>query len=544
MRSFCFACFVTLISSLVSAVTLKVESGKGECLFAPKEKELHITCPLAANPEMTLEDVRLEDAAIAGAAARRFVLPWVAGTKITPIVGGWNIGIASAANASSPPPASKGTANQTKELPKVQSPGTSGGAPTTPSIPALASPTMQVPAKSANASVAPAAATIKEATAPDVDAKAKAILKELKDYQVDFSIPDTPAFTVLGLSPESVTRPRTPRALAAAIKNGVDQNGKLKTGLAIEFAPLRLSDPTTLLEGYITDKQPYTSNTFSQTIQNTSISIATAQGAGGDDKSIRLGLGLSIPIIDQSDGRTDQVLKSCYQTVKERWFKADDDVDLAEDAQAKLSPNASAQQKADAAERVTRAKVALRELTLNSAAGCFKARPSVKWNATVWTVSVGNAWTSDSGNFNDRKTATRGVWTTYAGRLQDNSWLAEHGQLLLHVRALTNERVPDSKNAGKFINQDSRVAGIGFKLGSESFNATLQTSYQRLKIEGVANIDKIRKTAIGFEFKVANDMWLVATAGGESGRVNGENKSFVSAGLKFAPSNKSVLTPN
>ena len=143
--------FVMLISSLVSATTLKVESGKGECKFDKKDKELHIICPLATNPEMTLTEVRLEDAAKDGVAALRFVLPWVTGTTITPIGGGWNISSPSATSVSSPPSAAHGTANQAKVPPNIQIPGTTGVPQTAPVAPALASPTIQVPAKSASA---------------------------------------------------------------------------------------------------------------------------------------------------------------------------------------------------------------------------------------------------------------------------------------------------------------------------------------------------------------------------------------------------------
>jgi len=128
--------------------------------------------------------------------------------------------------------------------------------------------------------------------APAEASSAATLAKTLKDLQLDFSIPEMPAFTVIGLTPENVSHPRTARALAAAIKNGIDQNGKLKTGLAVEFAPFRLADPSKVLASYLpgASRGPYTSNTFSQAIQNASISIASAQGTSADDKSMRLGL--------------------------------------------------------------------------------------------------------------------------------------------------------------------------------------------------------------------------------------------------------------
>ena len=59
-----------------------------------------------------------------------------------------------------------------------------------------------------------------------------------------------PALDALGLSPESVTSPSTPRELVSDLLNAVDQNGVLQHGLAIETAPFRLIGIRTNLRDY------------------------------------------------------------------------------------------------------------------------------------------------------------------------------------------------------------------------------------------------------------------------------------------------------
>jgi hypothetical protein len=250
-------------------------------------------------------------------------------------------------------------------------------------------------------------------------------------------------------------------------------------------------------------------NTIPQMLGNMSISLGTAKGQDADDKSTHLGLGVRIPIFDHSDGRTDRKLIECYERVDATWLSAVDGK-------------------------------AADEAALKGAEDCYKKRYSARWNASSWIVALGHAWTSDTGTFSDQKASTRGAWTTYA---TDLDGLLSNSQLLVHVRALDNERVAKQGDPGKFQNQDSRSAGIGFKFGSEAFNASLQGTYQRLKVDGVEGTEKVRRVALGLEYRVAPDIWLVGTIGGEGGRRNGEEKSFIVAGFKFAPSSKPLLSP-
>src|SRR5258708_17355465 len=65
-------------------------------------------------------------------------------------------------------------------------------------------------------------------------------LKNIKSGDLDFSVPDSPAFTILGVTPQTITRPTTPRGLAASLLNGVDENGNFQAGFALDTAPYML----------------------------------------------------------------------------------------------------------------------------------------------------------------------------------------------------------------------------------------------------------------------------------------------------------------
>jgi hypothetical protein len=65
----------------------------------------------------------------------------------------------------------------------------------------------------------------------------------LNKARLDLSVPDIPAFTALGVSPSTISRPTNLKDLAAALSNGVNTSGAIQSGLAVEVAPLKFFPP-------------------------------------------------------------------------------------------------------------------------------------------------------------------------------------------------------------------------------------------------------------------------------------------------------------
>jgi len=55
--------------------------------------------------------------------------------------------------------------------------------------------------------------------------------------QQSYAVPDAPAFTFLGVTPNSISRPGTARQLAVGQSNSIDSSGCAEQGIAIDFAP-------------------------------------------------------------------------------------------------------------------------------------------------------------------------------------------------------------------------------------------------------------------------------------------------------------------
>jgi len=108
-----------------------------------------------------------------------------------------------------------------------------------------------------------------------------------------YVIPEIPATSLLGVAPASIARPSTTKDLATSMINGVDADGRVRQGLALEFsagmaAPFRV--PLSVYQG--SARARFWSNLL--------VSFATARTAG-DSGSTDLAWGLRAPIIDGGD---------------------------------------------------------------------------------------------------------------------------------------------------------------------------------------------------------------------------------------------------
>ncbi len=334
-----------------------------------------------------------------------------------------------------------------------------------------------------------------------------------KKYTVDFTVPESPAFALLGIAPEKITRPSTPRDLAIAISNGFDEQGKAKNGLAIEFSPYDFFAPAKELT-----LNEYATNPKTRFLANTIVSLGMAKGAEASDKSMRLGLGLQMTLFDYGDPRLDSRVLTCLQSLK---------------PEDRLS-GAPRAETSDTTDAQNAQFIACRDIPKQGRDAKLGA-----WNKSAGTLGFGQVWSSDTGNFSDRKGGAKGGWLSLGYGFEGIKGLEDSAQLVFMAKRLLDERVADKVNAGKFITQDNTLAGarLRFTRDSTRFYGTTEASYQRLKFANGKD-EIVRRFAFGLEFKMSDDLWLVTSIGGEGGRKNGENQSFVLSSIRYAPCSK------
>lgn len=116
-----------------------------------------------------------------------------------------------------------------------------------------------------------------------------------------FNVPTTPAFTILNLGPQSITRPTTSKGVAASLLSAVDGN-VLNPNVSLEITPFWLTPVNqTFNEYFELDNSKVTpQKRFEKLWQNLAISLATTKL--GDNKDTlpgtRLGWGVRTKILE------------------------------------------------------------------------------------------------------------------------------------------------------------------------------------------------------------------------------------------------------
>jgi hypothetical protein len=529
-RSSSWAAFACLALPVLAQadVLLRFDSSQGSCELLDRAGVPVLKCDVAANPSVSLGSSPFTREVVGKFVEFRF--PDAGEITVTPEGDAQRIRWKARAGAATPPavaavpPASAAAAPAAAAaIPPATAANTApAGTPATPAAVISDSGTLIVPTDGT-----PAAAT--ESPTPTGFLGIMALEAALKDLlpknqkfiqdKYDYSIPESPGFTIIGMTPEDVAHPRTLRDFAVALKDGVDESGKFKTGIALDFTPfqwfvrdqtvaryLRLDTGDLDIDSLRVDanKLPKRKYFNSNMLASTSVSIGTTQGTGDGDESVKLGIGLHVPIIDKSDGR--EFANDCFAKTL---F-----------AKAQIVPGGPIPVVKNAAE--------VNKMTSE----CMALAP--RWNDTIWTASLGYATTSEDGSFSDMESGAYGIWSSFAYGFDGSiRQLRDNAQLILHAKLLNKQTVQDPDDESLLIEQDSETFGAAFKFGSERLNAALQASYSRLKDRTHDRSDRIRKLSIGLEYKLAKDLWLVATLGGEGGRESGKNNSFVLGSLKY-----------
>jgi len=344
-----------------------------------------------------------------------------------------------------------------------------------------------------------------EATGTDDD--------KIRQRPVDLSVPESPAFTVLGVTPQTVTHPTTPKEFATSLLNGVDQRGNFQTGLAFDFVPYLT------FFGEQTSLSDYRASRVGRFLARTQFSFATTKGATTEDKSARLALGVRLTLFDKGDPRLDRVLDKCYE-------KALDDPRL-DDFDTPPDPETADQK----AQRLKSRETILAEVVKP----CNDEARKRNWNATGLIVGAAPSWISETGQTKDFHWNGGGFWTSLAYGFEGVSALKDNSQLVVHLRYRNNEIIPDTVNAGQFLSQDSLFFGGLLRLAPGSAAKSIfsvEGNYIRSRLnKGL--YDNSTRFSLGLEQRITDGIWFSLALGGQGGRADGQNKPFVLTSFKW-----------
>jgi len=388
----------------------------------------------------------------------------------------------------------------------------------------------------ANSAPVPAA-TATPAPNPLVTAVPFDVDKKLLAFaDADLAVPESPAFTVLGVTPETVVRPSSPREFASSLLNGVDRHGNFQSGVALDFAPY-----LTLAADEMTLGQ-YRSHYKLRFLSRTQFSFANTKGASDDDKSVRLALGLRFTLWDKGDPHSDDVLMDCFTRVGSALFNIPIPSILPPD---QLPATTSAADKALSAAAWEAYELKQKEFDSSKNEGYEQCRAEGRkrnWNKSSWIVAFAPSWISPTGLSKNFNWNGAGFWTSVAYGFEGIPSLEKHSQLILHARYRSNEQVADPNNKGKFLNQDSLFLGTRLRIGNENSTASFEGSLIRSR-SGNQGFDNSARYSVGLERRIADNLWFALAFGGDSGRSDGENKGFVLTSFKWGFTPKRQFDP-
>lgn len=357
---------------------------------------------------------------------------------------------------------------------------------------------------------------------------------------LDLNVPSSPAFDALDLSPNTVTRPSTPRDLSMALLNGVDRRGNLQSGVAIDIAPFPLffGDEVTL--------EDYNKKKFMPQIWRSQFSIATSKGSDPEDKAMRVSIGLHLTPWDKGDQRLDQDFISCVkQAVSSVNLENIKDA-LREKIKEKDKLQAQRKDTTDIKKEIDKIREEMDNLLNQELQTPYKKCKTDQefesnyWNASSWSIGLAPFWTSEDGDLENLGDTGVSIWTSLAFGFDGfPDFFRRHAQLIVHGRYMVNQLVPDNTISGSYIDQDTMIFGGRLRMGKNRFNVNLECAWIREDPDGYATDDSTRYS-VGADVRLASNLWLSFSVGSESGNEEGD-EGFVIGNFKYAIGEKPTI---
>ncbi len=335
---------------------------------------------------------------------------------------------------------------------------------------------------------------------------------------VDWAVPESPAFVVLGATPQTVSRPSSPQQLATSLLNGVDQNGNFQTGVALD------TQPYLLLYGHRVSYRAYADNPVTRFLSRLQLSLGTTKGANEADKSAKLAVGFRFTVFDKGDQYLNERLARCI---------ADAQAEALQSAGVPPPPgNAAAE-----AEFKKKLLAAVEPLEAKCRASDAEDYRKSRWNNSSMVVGVAPSWSSTTGNTSDLAWNGGAVWVSVAYGFEGTPALEDNSQLIFHYRYRSKEQAPDPLRAGEFLEQDSSVLGARWRFGNADTTGSFEYVFLRRDMARGGSDDSHR-IGLGAERRLAGNLWLGVTLGTERGRVDRSNKAFVLTSFNWSLNRK------
>jgi len=303
--------------------------------------------------------------------------------------------------------------------------------------------------------------------------------------KLQFDVPSSSAFAVLGVAPENVQTPRKGSELAIGLLNGLDQQGNFQTGLAFEANPYFW----TLPEKVQLDK--YLNSNRYRLLSGLSVSIATSSGQEEADEADRIGLGINYAY-EFDDPLYSADLNNCISGILDNTL-----VEYSSASRAIINDTgASDETRLTALEGL---QERLAKLGDESVTACYTEL--VSWNRTALQFGLG-FHNSELDGENPIDENGQSIWLSYS------KGLGKSYQVIVHA-AINDDMLIAQDNA--LLVTDNSYFGARVRIGSDKFKGFLEAGYTDEETD--TSSDNFWKTSIGAEIALSGGLFLQLTYG-------------------------------
>lgn len=332
--------------------------------------------------------------------------------------------------------------------------------------------------------------------------------QEISKLIETIAIPESPAFSVLGITADKVVRPGNVRALALAMIQGVDEHGNVQNGLALDFTPYLL------LYGDELALADYRKSRLAQFLSHVQLSLGTAKGQDVNDESMRFAAGLRARIFDLGDPRMDTDFDSCIKRVHDRVFDP-----------GPIPPASTAEEIAQ--------KIKENERLLEvGAKSCRNKHAEKSLGKPALDVGVSPLWVSEDGQSKNLRGRGVAAWSAY--KMGFGRWLG-----IANVQYKTKDVEPDPAQPRDFLEGRSTASGLKVRYGSASSAILVQGVYTTYSPDGKPK-QETSLYSLGGEIKLADSLWLEVAAGGTRNK-QGDETTFITSQFRWGLSESAML---
>jgi hypothetical protein len=355
---------------------------------------------------------------------------------------------------------------------------------------------------------------------------------------LNYAVPESPAFKILGVSPDNILKPTSTRDIAIAVGNYYStNNASIPKNLSVDIAPSLFNPAVSLIEYQ---------NFWTRLWYTSTFSVGTLANSNG---SYAVSAGFKLKIIDEADLRTNTKLNDF---MSRNGFYVQDAFLYAVNEEAKeLAAKDTSKTKSDAkkvgdalfqvyssiadtstemARQIYHEVIDVKKLeygknhhfNFNALSEFRDSLKETLWNALTWDVGIATLFASKDSLIKDISAPSKaGLWTALGLPLGISA------QLLIGANAL----LLDDKDG--FLNQWSGGLGARLYYGVNSIKgfAQAESDFQ----QSVLPLDKV---GIGLETTFFDGIWFDVVLGVQ--KTGSQNATFTpSFNISYAPAEKS-----